>query len=361
MIQCQLKLRLTGRQERILNRWLWHLTGVYNWTIRKIKLDAQNRVYNSEFDFQNLVAGHSTKMGIPSHVLRGTLSQAYGAWQRCFKKLAKEPRLKSQRNKLNSIPFPDPIKSYKKNRITLPGLKSVKFFCQEIPNGKIKCARIIKRASGWYLCLFIDATPKSIEHIANGQIGIDPGFKHLLTLSTGEKIEHPRELEASAKRLAQAQRGRNKKLIGRIQEKIARQRKDRNHKLSRRLVAENELIAFSKDNHLGMAKKFGKSVTSSSHGQLRQMLAYKSSQCGRTYVEVAAKNSTKTCSTCGALSGPTGWDGLAVRFWKCAVCGSAHDRDVNAALNTLKIGAGDGPRGSSGLAKLMMSENLSTN
>ena len=235
MIQTQLKLRLTDRQERILDRWLWHLTGAYNWAIRKIELDAKDRIYHSPFDFQNLAKGHSSKVGVPSHTIQGTLSQAYQSWQKCFKKKAKAPRLKGIRNRLNSIPFPDPIKLPEKNRIGLPGLKSVKFFHQDIPSGKIKCGRLVKKASGWWLCLFIDAQPQPIPKVANGRIGIDPGFKNLLTLSTGEKIEHPRELEESAKRLAQAQRGNNRELVSKIQEKIANQRKDRNHKLSRRV------------------------------------------------------------------------------------------------------------------------------
>jgi transposase len=87
-----------------------------------------------------------------------------------------------------------------------------------------------------------------------GQIGIDPGFSNLLTTSDGEIIEHPRELEASAERLAQAQRGPNQELAARIQERAANRKRDRNHKLSCRLVAENILIAFSKDNIKGMAK-----------------------------------------------------------------------------------------------------------
>ena len=82
MIQTQLKLRLTDRQERILARWLWHLTGAYNWAIRKIELDARDRMYHSPFDFQNLAKGHSSKVGVPSHVIQGTLSQAYQSWQR---------------------------------------------------------------------------------------------------------------------------------------------------------------------------------------------------------------------------------------------------------------------------------------
>lgn len=143
--------------------------------------------------------------------------------------------------------------------------------------------------------------------------------------------------------LAQAQRGSNRRLAARIQERIANQRKDRNHKLSRRLVAENQLIAFSADRHQAIAKRFGKSVASSGHHQLRRMLSYKS-KC-RTdglgvYVEVDPRNSTKTCSVCGALSGPTGWAGLKVRQWTCAQCGAEHDRDVNAAINTLIAGAG---------------------
>ena len=344
MIQVQLKLCLTGVQERKLLGWLHILTGVWNWGIRKIELDARDGVYHSQMDFQNLLAGHSEKSGVPSHVLQGILAQAYISWKRCFKKLGGKPRLKGFRNRLNGIQFPDPVKSVKNNRISLPGIGSLKFHAQTIPVGKIKCARIVRRASGWSLCLFIDAQPKAIPHLADGQVGIDPGFKHLLTLSTGEKIEHPRELEASAVRLAGAQRGGRKKLAARIQERIGRQRKDRNHKLSRRLVAMNAVICFSKDNHKAISKKFGKSVTSSSHGQLRSMLAYKSRAGGRQYIEVEPRNSTRTCSTCLALTGPTGWDGLKVRQWECEVCGTPHDRDINAAINTLLVGAGDGPR-----------------
>ena len=176
-------------------------------------------------------------------------------------------------DKLNSIPLPDPIKAPVGNRIAVPYLKDVRFHKQALPEGKIKCGRIVKRASGWYLCLFIDAEPNVILQLASNSIGIDSGFKHLLSLSNGEKVDHPRELEQSAKRLAQAQRGINRKLVARINERIANQRKDRNHKISRKLVSENSLIAFSADNHKGIASKFGKSVASSGHAQLRQMLA----------------------------------------------------------------------------------------
>jgi transposase len=97
---------------------------------------------------------------------------------------------------------------------------------------------------------------------------------------------------------------------------------------------------WSKDAHRGIAKSFGKSVASAAHAQLREMLSYKCTASGRRFLEVPSKNSTKTCSACGSLSGPTGYTGLSVRQWQCADCGSAHDRDVNAAMNTLIAGVG---------------------
>jgi putative transposase len=340
MLQVQLKLRPCKAQEQIYDQWLYNLASVYNFAVRKIELNAKDKIYFSKNDFQNLLANHGEKLGIPSHTIQGVLCTVHDAWKRCFKKTAGKPKLKGMRNKMSSIPFPDPIKAPKGNRITLPGLGSVRFHKQEISEGKIKCGRLIKRASGWYLCLFIDAEPNPIKRLAFGAIGIDPGFSNLLTTSDGEVIEHPRELEAAAERLGQAQRGHNKQLAARIQERIANRKKDRNHKLTTKLVSENVLIVWSKDAIKGIAKRFGKSVNSSSHAQIRQMLSYKMPKSGGTFIEVASKYSTKTCNECGNPTGPTGLAGLSVRQWECNVCGAQHDRDINAAINTLAAAAG---------------------
>ncbi len=340
MIQRQLKLRLNTRQEEQLTTWLWQLTGVWNWAIRKIELDTNDGIFSTQKGFHNLLANHGKKLDIPSHRLQGMLSAAYTAWQRCFKTLAKRPRLKGQRNKLTSIPFPDPFKMPEGTSILVPGIGHVRFHKQTLPVGRIKSGRIVKRASGWYLCLFLDTGPQDIPHIGDGEIGIDPGFLSLLTLSTGEKIPHPQERKKTSDRLSQAQRGRRMHLTARLQERLANQRKDRNHKLSRCLVAENQSIIWSKDNDKALARSFGKSVASAAHAQLRTMLAYKCTASGRQFVEVPSRFSTKTCSACGCLSGPTGYAGLSVRQWQCAACGAAHDRDVNAAINTLHAGVG---------------------
>jgi len=341
MIQRQLKLRLTRKQESTLVEWLPVLTSVWNWSVRKIENDAKGGVYYSPKEFQNLLAGTSRKLGIPSHTTQGMLALAYQAWGRCFKNLGKKPRLKGQRNRLNSIPFPDPIGTPADNKIKVPGLGMVRYHKQPLPQGKIKCGRIVKRASGWHLCLFIDTQPAAIPRTKFNEIGIDPGYTHLITTSAGEKIDHPQELQRSILRLGQAQRGINRKLVARLHERIANQRKDRNHKLSRQLVAENTVIVFSKDNLRGLSRAgFGKSVSSASHGQLRTMLAYKSRAGGTQYLEVASTNSTRICSSCGAKTGPQGRAGLSVRQWTCSACGMHHDRDINAAINTLIAGVG---------------------
>ncbi len=342
MIQRQLKLRLTRSQEATLQEWLPTLASIWNWSIRKIENDAKGGIYYSPNKFQNLLAGTSKTLGIPSHTIQGMLSLAHQSWQRCFRRVARKPRLKGKRNRLNSIPFPDPIGRPVDNKIKIPGLGMVRYHKQTLPEGKIKQGRIVRRASGWYLCLFIDTEPNNIPVVGHNIIGIDPGYKTLLTLSSGEKISHPKELQRNIKRLGQAQRGNSKRLAARIQERISNQRKDRNHKLSRRLVSENAVICFSKDNLRGLSRSgYGKSVAAASHGQLRSMLAYKSSRTGdRRYIEVPGKGSTRTCSHCGASTGPQGRAGLSVRQWECSACGTHHDRDVNAAINTLIAGVG---------------------
>ena len=339
MIQRQLKLKLTPAQQRKCEAWLFRAAGIYNWTIRKMEQDAHGGKYWTAYGLIYEIAGHSKKCDVPAKIIQGTVARAHQAWERCYKKLSKKPRLKSARNKMSGLDIPSDVRRACE-RITIPGLGKVRYHKDMLPEGKIKACRILKKTSGWYLAVCLEAAPNTIQRTASGRIGIDPGFSSLLTTSDGVKFEHPREMEASAARLARAQRGGHKRTAARIQERIANQRRDRNHKLSRKLVRENELIVFSADRHKAIAKMFGKSVASSAHAQLRSMLAYKSRTGGTRYVEVDSRFSTKTCSACGCLSGPSGFSGLAVREWTCTECGTRQDRDVNAALNTLLSGAG---------------------
>jgi putative transposase len=338
MIQVQLKLDLRPAQQRMLNRWLRHLTGAYNWALGTIQRDAARGIYRSEFELLPLVNGHGAKIGVAQDALSGAIGDAHKAWKRCFSRLSRRPRRKGKRNKLNGITFPHgkDLKVEAK-RVKIPVIGRVRYHRQEIPAGRVSYARIVRRASGWYLCLCIKADPVPIAAVLDGVVGVDPGFSSLLTLSTGEVIEQPHELRMGASRLGQAQRGGRRRLAARLHERMRNRRKDRNHKLSRRLVQENALIAWSKDRTRSLQRTFGKSVAGAAHFQLRQYLSYKCRAGGRQFLEVDSRNSTRTCSACGARSGPTGYAGLKVRQWSCA-CGARHDRDVNAAMNTLRVG-----------------------
>ena len=340
MIVRTLKLKLTKGQEADLSRWLVHLASIYNWGLRKIELNARDKIYFPKHRFHNLLADHGKKLDIPSHTIQGMLLQVYDAWQRCFKKLAKKPRFKGVRNKLNSIPFPDLLKPPVDNKILVPGLGKVRYHKQELPEAKIKCGRIVKRPSGWYLCLWLDTDHKFPVKITDKAVGIDPGFHTLLALSDGTKIDNPRELRKGAKRLAHAQRGHRKQLAARLQERQANRRSDRNHKITRKLVENYQTICYSDDNFKKMARRFGKSISEAALGNLIGMLSYKCRIGGRTLIPVKSNFTTMTCSTCGALTGPKGLSGLVVRSWRCSACGADHDRDTNSAVVVFKTGLG---------------------
>lgn len=343
MITRELKLKLTKRQELILNSQIFQCSGLFNLIVRRIKLSAQDKIYYSKFELFNQFVGHSKKTDLHSRTIQAIIEQAYNSWDRCFKKLAKEPKLKSIRNKLNSIPFPDPIKRSKfesHNRIKFPTLGSLKFCKQELPNGNIKQSRILKKASGWYLSLVIDTKHIFKTKETDSKVGIDTGFKDLAILSNGKKYENNRYYVKGQKRLAQAQRGKNKKLIARLHERNKNRRKDYNHKVSKEIIQNYSEIYITNDNLKEQSKKFGKSVSDAGIGQLRNLIIYKSENHDRLCELVESKYTTMTCGNCGARNGPTGLDKLAVRVWECSDCRSVLDRDINSANVILKLGLG---------------------
>jgi putative transposase len=341
MIVRELKLKLTKKQEIEFEEYLWKLTGLYNWVIRTIDLYAKDKIYFSYYDIQNSTADHAKRIGVHSQVFQQTIKQAYNAWERCFKKLAKKPKLKSIRNKLKSFTFPQfQNKNLTEKKIKLPSLGEIRFNKQEIPPGKIKLVKIVKKASGWYAQLTIDAKHVFEVKETIAAVGIDTGFKHLAILSEGTKIDNPRNYVTGQKRLGQAQRGHGKKLTARLHERISNRRKDHNHKISRKIVENFKYIAITKDNLRNQSKIFGKSVSDAGIAQLRTFKTYKGDNHGRVVKLVDSRNTTMTCGNCGELTGPRGLSKLAIRVWECPACGAVLDRDVNAANVILKFGFG---------------------
>ena len=337
MIQKIVKLRLNKTQTEILENWLTYSMRIYNWGIRKIETHAQMKEYFSKMEFQNILAGHSKRLEMPSCIIQGLLIDAHSAWSRCFKKIGGKPKFKGARRPLKSMPHVSPVspKNVLSDRIKLSVIGWLRFHKQELPEGKVKQVRIIKKASGWHLGLFIDAEPVKVECLGTEKVGIHPGISQHLTLSDGIIIQKRKRGKDLEKRLAQAQRGGNKKLVARLHEKIANRRKHDNHVLSRHIVKGYNHIIFGVMDYKKIAKKFGKGVAESAIYQLRQMIKYKAENAGITYEEVESLYHTATCNVCKQQTGPTGMKELKIKAWRCSNCNTLHDREKNAAINVL--------------------------
>ena len=211
----------------------------------------------------------------------------------------------------------------------------------------------------WWLCLPVEI--KIEQDIAPKEaVGVDLGLKYVAVTSDGERLDSGRWTHAAADRLSMAQRRGHKRQAKRIHRAIANRRKDALHKFSRRLVDQYQTIIIGDVSSAKLAKtRMAKSVLDSGWGMFKQFVQYKGQQAGRTVEVVDEAYTTRACSSCGALTGPAGWTGIAVRRWVCRGCGVTHDRDVNAAQNILArsrhrppfagtrrvAGAGADPRG----------------
>lgn len=129
-----------------------------------------------------------------------------------------------------------------------------------------------------------------------------------------------------------------KKLVRQLHAKVKAQRDDHLHKVSTRLVQTHGAIFVGNVNAAGLAKTtMAKSVLDAGWSAFRQKLAYKAIRHQVLFKEVNEAYSTQTCSQCASIEGPKGLKGLGIRQWTC-VCGSVHDRDINAAKNIARRG-----------------------
>jgi putative transposase len=206
-------------------------------------------------------------------------------------------------------------------------------------------------ASGrWFVCLLVDDhTVKPLTEV-NKAVGIDAGIASLITTSDGEKIANPKhfkrllyKLRQAHKKLSRRVKGSNNREkarleVARIQAAIADSRKDFLHKLTTRLVRENQTIAVEDlavknmmNNH-----KLAQAIADASWSELVRQLEYKCQWYGRTLVKIDRWfPSSKRCGHCGHVVDKLPLD---IREWTCPECGTHHDRDINAAKNILAAG-----------------------
>ncbi len=202
----------------------------------------------------------------------------------------------------------------------------------------------------WFISLRInDPTNQTMEPI-DSAVGLDVGISSLVTLSTGEKIANPKAFSKHYQKLRRVQKSLSRKQKGsrnrdkarlkvaRIQAKITDSRKDHLHKLTTRLVRENQTIVVEDLAVKNMIKnrKLARAISDAAWGEFVRQMEYKAKWYGRDLVKIDRWfPSSKRCGNCGHIVEKLP---LNVREWDCPNCRTHHDRDINAAKNILAVG-----------------------
>ena len=285
-----------------------------------------------------------------SQVFQATTLNLTTAYKNFFNGQAKFPRFKSKKHK-QSIQYPQSVKIVDGN-LKFPGrvgIVKTKFDQRQI-EGEIKTVTISMTPSGKYFASILNLiegnnpTPNYEGKVA----GVDLGIKDFAIVNDGEKTskfanprhlgKHEKNLARKHKKLSRKQFGSNsrnkaRRLVARVHERISNIRQDYLHKLSRKLVDDNQVIVVENLNVKGMVRNhnLAKAISDAGWGIFVNFLSYKLEKEGKVLVEIERWfPSSKTCSSCLYQVSEMPLD---IRMWKCPNCGAFHDRDENAAKN----------------------------
>ncbi|MEU8905540.1 RNA-guided endonuclease InsQ/TnpB family protein [Streptomyces mirabilis] len=290
---------------------------------------------------------------VSSVPLQQALRHLQTAFTHFFGKRAKYPRFKSRKKTRRSAEYTTSAFRFRNGELRLAKVSEPLriVWSRLLPEGVSPSTVTVSQdaAGRWFVSLLCE--DPGIRHLpaTDAAVGIDAGLEHLLTLSTGEKITNPRHerrdraaLAREQRRLARKEKGsanraRARLKVAKIHARIADRRRDSLHKITTRLVRENQTIVIEDLTVRNMVRnhRLARSISDAAWSEFRSMLEYKAVWYGREVIAVDRWfPSSKLCSACGTLQDTMP---LNVRTWTCD-CGITHDRDVNAAHNLLAAG-----------------------
>jgi len=329
---------------------------IYNWGLeQKIKTYKKENKSLSFYDtckkMKDMKCQTETSWlsDVNSQSLQVALKNLDSAFTKFFREKKGFPNFKN-RHKKQSFSCPQNVKiDFHNSTVRLPRIGEVKTIFSREFEGKVKTCTISKtRTNKYFIAVLVETSekpkkkPKLNEKKA---IGLDLGIKDFAITSNGEKIDNPKYLRqaegrlkilqkrASHKKKGSGNRKRANFRVAKQHEKIRNKREDFLHKVSSKLISENQTICLETLNISGMMKnhKLAKSIADASWSKFVEFLKYKAEWYGCNLLFIGRFDpSSKMCSNCGAINKALE---LKHRKWKCEECGITHDRDVNAAIN----------------------------
>jgi len=239
-------------------------------------------------------------------------------------------------------------KFYEDNCVTIMG-RTYKYVKHRPLSGSIKTVTIKRTKAGeFYLCVSVIQEAPKVQPRTGKAVGLDFGMKHFLTMDNGETIDSPQwylqsinEIRKAHHKLSRCKKGSNNHRrallhLENTYERISNRRRDWFFKLAHEITAQYTIICIEDLNLDGMKQLWGRKISDLSYAEFVNILEWVAKKNGNTVVKVDRwLPSSKVCHVCGTMNTDLS---LKKRTWICGGCGTALDRDVNAAINIREAG-----------------------